>query len=522
MPANRFLLLSVASLVAAVGAAFLFSYLTALPLRESMLDYATDEARNMALHVSRRLASDNLDTPMSGERLESFHHFVQDISSPGFLARVKVWNRQSTVVYSDNFSLIGKSFPDNHHLQEALEGNISREISEPDRATSETESALGAVIEVYVPLPADVSRPAGVAEIYLFYAPYGAAIDRQQRIIFGASLTGLLALYAAALGIAIHRRQLQQQRLAVAQKEQEVKSSLELNLKVLSQRDRLAEDTERHRRRLADLSLALTLADGSPGPLELGRELLGVVQQEVEADYASLALVGPDGALGKQLEAFLQRTKSFPTSSLSDGLADAIIRTGRTQYVADASKVAEFDRSLVAAGVRSYLGIAIRAEDEVVGILSFLSTKPDAFSEDRHFLQSFASICAVPLQRAKLLSLMENAKQELESTFDAVPDAVALIDEDRRVLRSNQAFARLVGMRVERVAGANVCRLLHGNDSLLHRCPFDKSLASGQPDVVAFREPHLGNISLKVGIYPVSTPPEQRRRFVQIFRVAQN
>src|SRR5262245_3057333 len=44
------------------------------------------------------------------------------------VVRVKIWDRNSSVIWSDEPQLVGQRFPDNDELKEALEGEVAVEI----------------------------------------------------------------------------------------------------------------------------------------------------------------------------------------------------------------------------------------------------------------------------------------------------------------------------------------------------------------------------------------------------------
>lgn len=519
-PTSGFLLFSIISLVVMVGIAFLLSYLTSIPLKKNVLDQAVVEASSTSLLVARQLTPQDIATPMAGQRLQAFDSFIKEHLVSSHLARVRLWNKESVIIYSDDFSTIGKAFPDNIALRDSLKGVRSRDIHTPQKSDNANEQKLGTLIEVYVPLRfSGSSEIHGAVEIYEYYALYKELIQQQQKIVFGANLLGLLVLYGVLTVIARSVwAQTKRQRLLLEQKEAEVKKATEENLKILNEQTRLQEGVEHQKERLAHLGLAMTIAQGTPGAIEMGKQLLGLIQKEVGAEYASLTLINPDGTLGERLDLF-HGMAAFPVTSRAGGITEAVLTTGKTQYITNSWEDTRSNPALVAAGIRSYLGISMRLEGQLIGIMFFHSTKPDAFREDKLFLESFANICAIPLQRARLLLQVEQAKEELEATFDAVPTYVVLIDDNKQVLRANAAFARLVGQPVFRVVGISICTLIHGKDERLHRCPIEKSISDTEGEVVAFREPHLANAQLQVRTYHVASSPDKPRRYVQFYSV---
>jgi signal transduction histidine kinase len=116
--------------------------------------------------------------------------------------RVKVWNRQGTIVYSDNHSLIGKTFPIDDDLENALHGHSSASLTTGQDPENAGDTLSGPLIQVYVPLifKGDV-LPSGAFELYLPYAPVQAAIDSESRQLYVLLGAGLTLFYIAMFPI---------------------------------------------------------------------------------------------------------------------------------------------------------------------------------------------------------------------------------------------------------------------------------------------------------------------------------
>ena len=112
--------------------------------------------------------------------------------------RLKVWNRQGTIVYSDNHSLIGQTFPIDDDLGNALHGQSSASITTGQDSENAGDTLRGPLIQVYVPLTFkgdDV--PSGAFELYLPYAPVQAAIDNESRQLYALLAAGLTLFYVS-------------------------------------------------------------------------------------------------------------------------------------------------------------------------------------------------------------------------------------------------------------------------------------------------------------------------------------
>jgi PAS domain S-box-containing protein len=66
---------------------------------------------------------------------------------------------------------------------------------------------------------------------------------------------------------------------------------------------------------------------------------------------------------------------------------------------------------------------------------------------------------------------MQKLAREWQSTFDAVGNAVWLLDKNHRILRANRATKEIFGLDPEKVIGRACCELVHGTSSPIPGCP---------------------------------------------------
>ena len=93
-----------------------------------------------------------------------FEAFFDAVQSPN-LVRMKVWNRNFTVVWSNLPELIGQRFPDNHEVEESFEGKVEFEIEKP-KTENVLERQYQELSELYVPISNAKGEVAGVIEVY--------------------------------------------------------------------------------------------------------------------------------------------------------------------------------------------------------------------------------------------------------------------------------------------------------------------------------------------------------------------
>lgn len=125
-----------------------------------IVDFVQNQAR-------RHVASPDLFSMNNpGETEEVFSELLQEVKVRD-VVRIKVWDKQGVVVFSDDKSIVGKSFTDNHEFQESINGEVEIEIKEPLKAENALEKGYKQLMEVYVPITfSGEASPAGVIETY--------------------------------------------------------------------------------------------------------------------------------------------------------------------------------------------------------------------------------------------------------------------------------------------------------------------------------------------------------------------
>ena len=94
-------------------------------------------------------------------------------------------------------------------------------------------------------------------------------------------------------------------------------------------------------------------------------------------------------------------------------------------------------------------------------------------------------------ERKQVEQGMARAKEEWERTFDSVPDLIALLDDQRRILRVNKAMADRLG-KCPPVGQASVPEV-PGTQEPLAFCPYTQTVADGQSHTVHVHEEREDN-----------------------------
>jgi diguanylate cyclase (GGDEF)-like protein len=172
-------------------------------VRRDALSSARESAALIAdLGIRPQLDGHDLGVPLDPALLDALDRQFRDGTMRSQVARIKIWNRSGTIVYSDDRALVGTTPPSSDELDEALDGEISSEISDLEKVEQASERKFGQLLEVYVPLRLGTDpEPEGAFEIYLPYASIAQTIQSRTRELYLLLFGGLVLLYAALFRI---------------------------------------------------------------------------------------------------------------------------------------------------------------------------------------------------------------------------------------------------------------------------------------------------------------------------------
>lgn len=144
--------------------------------------------------------------PLPATRTAQLDAALLDNLSRNNIVRVKIWNAQHFVVWSDNKRLLQRWFPGDEELNESFTGEVSAEVTDLRSPEELDDRANQRLLSVYVPLRVDSAghftddtsaKILGAFEIYLPYQPIAHAIDQDTRGLYLTLAIGLALLYLA-------------------------------------------------------------------------------------------------------------------------------------------------------------------------------------------------------------------------------------------------------------------------------------------------------------------------------------
>ncbi|MBN2217942.1 MAG: PAS domain-containing protein [Pirellulales bacterium] len=90
---------------------------------------------------------------------------------------------------------------------------------------------------------------------------------------------------------------------------------------------------------------------------------------------------------------------------------------------------------------------------------------------------------------------------EWQRTFDVIPDLIALLDKDFRIIQANRTMALRLGCTPEQAVGRRCCEVVHGLPDPPEFCPLARMLASGNEERAEIEAERLG------GFFEITATP---------------
>jgi len=203
-PVLLFLATGILALVAIVVGTDHFAY-------EAAADEAVVDARATTELLARSVAEPEMPRGLVELDPAAIERFDQAVSHRLWVTdvdRVKIWDADGTILWSDHRPLIGQRFELEDEAREALQGGrTDAEVSDLRRPENRYERGKGGLLEVYAPIRSPEGQP------LLFEVYYSAeTISERQDVIFSQlrpitlGALGLVVLVATGLLWALTRR----------------------------------------------------------------------------------------------------------------------------------------------------------------------------------------------------------------------------------------------------------------------------------------------------------------------------
>lgn len=196
--------------------------------------------------------------------------------------------------------------------------------------------------------------------------------------------------------------------------------------------------------RLNDLSLLLDIAQKVSASLDLDRGIVPVLEGALVETSGILARFIALRDNGKQAQIFSVGEASSDVGKLDRVLTSALLRRKDPLVIPDLEQA---QQHIHVDAIRSVAAFPVRIQDATAGVLWVASEVPGAFDEAQvNFLSTLASQTAVLVENARLFQTAEGGRQRLAAILASTRDAILVVDAEERLLLSNPAAQRLLGI----------------------------------------------------------------------------
>lgn len=403
-----------------------FGWIVTSLLEQNMLMRSNEITANViSKAVREEFGAAELINPKFDPDYEVFTKKISRLSLGPNIERIKIWNKDKAVVWSDEKQLVGKSFPDNEHLGRALGGEVISELSVLVKEEQEFEPKFGRLLELYVPIRFETQADIEVVfEVYQNLDQLYVTISRSRQIVWVSTVLGFALLFAVLFGIVRGAsRRIETQTGEIVQAEKKYRSLIQLA------QDGIISVTGDET--IILFNKAAEKIFGYSAEEVTGQSLIMLMPEQYRANHrAGLSRffkTGETTVIGRtiEVEGLRRDGQCFPLeiSLAVSGEAGSLIVTGVLRDISkrkemqaqliDAEKQATV--SLVAGSIGHELNNIVTA---LLGFADLLRRQPD----DKQLAQDCAEVFGKESQRLKvhahnLLALSKPRKPEMKSTY---------------------------------------------------------------------------------------------------------
>lgn len=213
---------------------------------------------------------------------------------------------------------------------------------------------------------------------------------------------------------------------------------------------------QRLQERMSELSLLLEVSQQVSASIELEPSLLPILRgaiQATEGVAARMVLLDAHGVQDKTINCGqLQMQQAL---ARLDRAVDTVVKRNKELAISDithAGPAALVD--LLRVGIRAVIGLPLRLQDRVTGVLWVCYTSSRTFDgSDLRFLYTLAGQAAVVAANARLFEDVQEEQSRLKAILNSTNDVVVVVDGQGRILLSNPAARQTYGLVDEDVIG---------------------------------------------------------------------
>ena len=179
------------------------------------------------------------------------------------------------------------------------------------------------------------------------------------------------------------------------------------------------------------------------------------------------------------------------------GLTEYVLRSGEPLLASPEifdSLVGKGEVESIGAPSIDWLGVPLKICDKIIGVLVLQSYREGIrYSEDdKNLLMFVSSQVAMAIERKRAEEAIGQANRQWERTFDSVPDLIAILDRDYRIVRVNRAMAERLRITPREAIGLKCHKTVHGLEQHPPDCPHALLMLDRKEHVQEVHERNIG------------------------------
>jgi signal transduction histidine kinase len=191
---------AVIAAIAAISVAIALAFIIPNIVEQHLLMSTANSIQRTVNDIAETISPGESLTEQDIERLQSE---VEHSLLGREIVRVKIWNREGTIIVSDEKRLIGETYQMSDDLLAAFSGEVIYDVPDLSRPENEYERDLGALREYYVPVDSGSQGIEIVFEIYELAEHVVVTVERIRFAIWVALGIGAAVLLVALVAAAI-------------------------------------------------------------------------------------------------------------------------------------------------------------------------------------------------------------------------------------------------------------------------------------------------------------------------------
>lgn len=235
---------------------------------------------------------------------------------------------------------------------------------------------------------------------------------------------------------------------------------------------------------------------------------VGLVEHDEAKSIRPVAWSGNENGYIKDLAA------TWANTERGKGPTGMAVRTGKTHFSQDFATdpvAVPWREAALARGYRSSIAIPIvNTAGNVFAVFTLYSSQPSGFiPAEVKLLEELAGDLAFGIdvlrtreEHRRMEEALKNTAKEWQETFNSIPDLISIQDRNMRLVRVNQAYETITGVKQADLVGKKCHEVIHHTKAPPGICPHVQTMLTRKPVMEEVFEPRLG-VYLEISTSPI-------------------